>query len=163
MESNGYACYDDGEGDCDSEYVGTAYTSINVSVPAPQINSVTPSSPYEGDQGTLIINGSNFLENSRDQLTINYSGGGMPFMLASAPSSSTASFSYDFTGHMPGTYTLSVTNNEDTSNSETSTVNSPLNPCSLRCVQYCECHLLQLCTIRRDSRIQWTGTSFPAQ
>ena len=116
MESDGLACFDDGEGDEDCEYVGLAYASVNVASPTPQISSITPSSVSQGDQGTLTISGSNLVENSGDQLTINYSGSGMPFTLTGTPSSSTASFSYDFTGYSPGTYTLSVTNNEGTSN-----------------------------------------------
>lgn len=36
MESDGYACFDDGEGDCDWEYVGSAYASVSVASPTPQ-------------------------------------------------------------------------------------------------------------------------------
>jgi len=129
LESDGYACFDDGEGDCDPEYVGSTYASVNVATPPPHIDSINPSSVNEGDQGTLTINGSNLVENSGDQLTINYSDGGDPFELTGV-SSSTASFTYDFTGYPPGTYTISVTNNEGTSNSKTFTVNPPLNACS---------------------------------
>lgn len=130
MESDGYACYDDGEDDCDWEYVGSAYTSVYVPIPPPYIDHLTPPSVNEGDMGTLIISGSNLVEYPGDQLTINYSGTGMPFMLTGTPSSSTATFTYNFFMFDPGTYTISVTNNEGTSNSVNFTVNQPVNTCS---------------------------------
>lgn len=137
MESDGYACFDDGEGDCDEEYVGSAYTYVNVAYPPPQINSITPSYVYQGDQGNLTITGSNLVAGSGDQLTLNFSGGGTPFTLSGTPSSTTATFSYNFSGYPSGTYTLSVSNNEGTSNNETFAViatppQNPLaNPCAV--------------------------------
>jgi hypothetical protein len=139
LESDGYACFDDGEGDCDWEGVGSAYASVNVAAPSPQITSIPPSSAYQGDQGTLIINGSNLVEKSGDQLTINFSGGGSPFTLTSTPSTCTtmctATFSYNFSGYPAGSYTLSVTNNEGTSNNEPFTVisNAPQDPTADPC------------------------------
>ena len=139
IESEGYACIDDGEGDCDPEYVGAAYASVNVAALTPQISGITPSIAYQGDQGTLTISGSNFVENSADQLTLNFSGGSNPFTLTSTLSTCTttctATFSYNFSGYPAGSYTLSVKNNEGTSNSEAFTVisNAPQNPTADPC------------------------------
>lgn len=133
VTSIGYVCIDDEEGGCTWSpypYASSPHASVNVANPSPHIDSISPSSANEGDQGTLTISGSNLVESAGDQLTINYSGSGMPFTLTGTPSSSTASFTYDFTGYTPGTYTISVTNNEDTSNSKSFTVNPPLNACS---------------------------------
>jgi hypothetical protein len=134
MESDGYAyvCYDDGEGDddCDWYYIGTANADVYVTAPSPQITSLSTYSVNQGDQGTLTITGSNLVEYSGDQLTINFTGSGSPFTPTGTPSSSTASFSYNFSGYTAGTYTLSVTNNEGTSNNESFTVvvAAPPNP-----------------------------------
>lgn len=133
VESDGYACFDDGEGDCDTEYIGSAYASVSVSTPLPQITSLSTYSVQQGDKGTLTITGANLVENSGDQLTINLAGGSAPFTSAGTPTSSTAMFSYDFSSYPAGTYTLSVTNNEGTSNGETFTVTSqwPEDPCQV--------------------------------
>ncbi|MGD0941845.1 MAG: hypothetical protein ABR905_19280 [Terracidiphilus sp.] len=148
MESDGWACIDDGDGDddgdgyCDWYEVGSAYASVNVASPAPQIASLSTYSVNQGDQGTLTISGSNFIETSGDQLTLNFSGISNPFTLASAPSTCTsactATFSYDFSGYPTGSYQLSVSNNEGQSvNSEPFTVNSsqntgpPPDPCAV--------------------------------
>jgi hypothetical protein len=137
VESDGYACFDDGEGDCYPEYVGSAYASVNVAAPTPQISSLSTYSVHQGDQGTLTVTGTNLVENSGDQLTINLAGSSAPFTQTGTPTSNTATFSYDFTWYPTGTYTLSVTNNEGTSNSETFTVLSvpppppPPNPCDI--------------------------------
>jgi hypothetical protein len=131
LESDGYACFDDGDGeddfdDCYWEYVGTAYGSVNVQAPPPLISSINPSSVQQGDQGTLTVTGTNFIEYSGDQLTLNFHGGNNPFTLISAPStctsSCTATFSYDFSGYPTGTYTLSVSNNEGESDYQSFTV-----------------------------------------
>ena len=128
VESDGYACFDDGEGDCDPEYVGYAYADVNVASPPPQIVSLSTYSVTQGDKGTLTITGTNLVENSGDQLTINLAGSSAPFSQTGTPTSNTATFSYDFTWYPAGTYTLSVTNNEGTSNSETFTVLSAPTP-----------------------------------
>jgi hypothetical protein len=93
MESDGLACFDDGEGDEDCEYVGLAYASVNVAVPPPQITSISPSSVNQGDQGTLTVSGSNLVENSGDQLTINLAGSSAPFTQTGTPTSNTATIS----------------------------------------------------------------------
>ncbi len=125
---DGYVCFDDGEGDCEWDYdsIGPAYASVNVTTPSPQIASLSTYSVTKGDTGTLTITGSNFIESSGDQLTLNFSGASNPFTLTSTPSvcttTCTATFSYNFSGYPAGSYTLSVTNNEGTSNSESFTV-----------------------------------------
>jgi hypothetical protein len=48
LESDGIACFDDGEGDCDPEYIGYAYASVNVASPPPLIKNITPSSVHQG-------------------------------------------------------------------------------------------------------------------
>jgi hypothetical protein len=117
-------------------------TSVNVAALTIQITGITPSSDYQGGQGTLTITGSNFVENSSDQLTINVTGGGNPFTLTSALSTCTtactATFSYDLTGYPAGALQISLTNNEGTSiNSETFTVlanttqSPPADPCAV--------------------------------
>ncbi len=154
MESDGYACYDDGEDDeddCDFEYVGSAYASVEVGFPPPYISSISPSSVNQGATGTLTMNGTNLVEGSGDQLTINYSGSGMPFTLTGTPSSTSATFSYGFSGFDTGTYTISVTNNEGTSNSVNFTVNAPQYACTL--IQNAKCrHLANHWAWERQSR-----------
>jgi hypothetical protein len=121
--SIGYVCIDDEEGGCTwYPYASSQHASVNVAVPTPQITSLSTYSVSQGDHGTLTITGTNLVKNSGDQLTINFSGSGNPFSLTGTPSSSTASFSYNFSGYPAGTYNLSVTNNEGTSNSKTFTV-----------------------------------------
>lgn len=141
IESDGYACFDDGEGDEDCEPVGYTYASVNVYSPPPRIYGMNPSSVYQGDQGTLTLTGADFIENSTDQLTLNFSGPTNPFTLTSAPStcttSCTATYSYDFTGYPPGTYQLSLTNHEASSDNYSFTVNQytpqtlPPDPCAI--------------------------------
>jgi hypothetical protein len=137
LESDGYACFDDGEDDCDWEYIGDAYASVNVASPSPQITSLSTYSVNQGDQGTLTITGTNLVESSGDQLTINLASSSAPFTQTGSPTSNTATFAYDFTWYPAGTYALSVTNNEGTSNSETFTVLSgpppppPPDPCAV--------------------------------
>ncbi len=124
LDSEGYVCNDGGEGTCDLQYVGGVYATVYVQSPPPLISSVSPSSVTQGDQGTLTVSGTNFIEYSGDQLTLNFHGGNNP--LISAPSvctsSCTAKYSYDFTGSPAGTYTLSVSNNEGESDYESFTV-----------------------------------------
>lgn len=74
-----------GDGDCypsGCTYMDypVGYGSIDIPYPSPQIssNGLSPSSVYQGDQGTLTITGSNFVEYSGDQLTINFFGRRQP-------------------------------------------------------------------------------------
>jgi hypothetical protein len=120
--SIGSVCLDDGEGDCDWYDEDYAYASVNVASPPPLIKNITPSSVHQGDQGTLTVIGTNLVESSGDQLTINLAGSSAPFTQTGTPTSNTATFSYDFSWYPAGTYTLSVTNNEGPSNSVTFTV-----------------------------------------
>jgi hypothetical protein len=141
VTSIGYVCFDDGDGDGDGDCTwnleDSAYASVSVSAPAPQISSLSTYSVTQGAQGTLTITGSNLVENSGDQLTINLAGSSAPFTPTGTPTSNTATFSYDFTWYPAGSYTLSVTNNEGTSNNETFTVLSaappppPPDPCAV--------------------------------
>ena len=141
VASLGYVCIDDGDddgdGDCDWYPEDYAYASVSVAAPPPQISSLSTYSVTQGDQGTLTITGSNLVESSGDQLTINLAGSSAPFTQTGTPTSNTATFSYDFTWYPAGTYTLSVTNNEGTSNSETFKVLSapppppPPDPCAV--------------------------------
>jgi hypothetical protein len=137
VRSIGSVCLDDGEGDCDWIDDNDAYASVSVATPPPQIDSLSTYSVHQGDQGTLTITGSNLIENSGDQLTINLANSSAPFAQTGTPTSNTATFSYDFTWYPAGTYTLSVTNNEGPSNSETFTVLSspppppPPDPCAV--------------------------------
>lgn len=137
---------EDGDGDpaCDADS-GECYDSPNaeasltVPYPPPVITSLSTYSVNQGDTGTdFTITGTNLVQYSGDQLTLNFSGSaGNPFTLTSAPSSCegtcTATFSYDFSFYPTGSYTLSVSNYEGTSNSETFTVNSSTvdNACSV--------------------------------
>lgn len=145
VEADGQACIDDGEGNCYWEDIYTAYAYVDVASPSPQISSLSTYTVNQGDQGTLTVTGSNFIQNSSDQLTLNFSGGSNPFTLTSTPSTCTttctATFSYDFSGYPAGSYTLSVANNEGTSNGESFTVvasthqssseHFPPNPCAV--------------------------------
>jgi hypothetical protein len=142
--SIGYVCIDDEEGGCtwsSYPYASSPHASVNVSYPPPRIYSITPASVTQGDQGTLTLTGADFIENSSDQLTLNFSGSTNPFTLTSAPSTCTtnctATYSYDFTGYTPGTYQLSLTNNEASSDNYSFTVNQytphtlPPDPCAI--------------------------------
>jgi hypothetical protein len=77
-----------------------------VTAPSPQIASLSTYSVTQGDTGTLTISGSNFIESSGDQLTLNFSGASNPFTLTSTPSvcttTCTATFSYNFSGYEGG-------------------------------------------------------------
>ena len=133
IDAQGYACFDDEDGggdgggdDDDCDRIST-YASVYVQSPPPLITSISPPNFTQGDQGTnFTIVGSNFIENSTDQLTLNVHGGSNPFTLINAPStctsSCTATFSYDFSGYPAGTYTLSLSNNEGESDYKSFTV-----------------------------------------
>ena len=134
-----YVCYDDGEdgGDCEYDEVD-AYASVNVPFPPPQITSLSTYSVNQGDQGTLTVTGTNLVQNTGDQLTINLSRNGGPFTPIGTPTSTTATFSYDFTWYPVGSYTLTVANNEGESDGKAFTVNSatpnvvpPPDPCDV--------------------------------
>lgn len=131
-QTDGYECYNYGEydGDCDDlEYVASAYASVYV-VPPPHITSLNPSSVNQGATGTLTMNGTNLVVYPGDQLTLNYSGQGMPFNPTGTPSSTSAQYTYDFNGYDTGTYQISVTNNYGTSNQVSFTVNPPQQACT---------------------------------
>jgi hypothetical protein len=136
--SNGWVCIDDGEGDCEWESEDYAYAYVEVTSPLPQIVSLSTYSVTQGDTGTLTVTGTNLVESSGDQLTISLAGSSAPFTLTGTPTSTTATFSYNFTSYPAGTYTLSVTNNEGTSNGQTFTVTAappppppPPDPCAV--------------------------------
>ena len=130
-EAEGYACIDygaedgDGDGDCEVEYIGTTYTSVNVQSPPPLITSLSTYSVTQGDRGSLTIAGTNLVENSQDQLSVLLSGNGGPFTSSGVPTATSATFTYDFTSYPVGKYTLTVLNNEGESDGEPFTVNSP--------------------------------------
>jgi hypothetical protein len=120
------------DGDCEGWDYPAGYASIDVPYPPPQITGLSTYSAYQGDQATLTITGTNLVETSGDQLFLNFSGSSNPFTLVNAPatctSTCTATFAYDFSGYPIGSFLLSLTNNEGTSNNEPFTVSAPPPP-----------------------------------
>jgi hypothetical protein len=118
----------------------TGYASVYVPGPPPMISSLSRYSAPQGDQGTLTITGTNFIQNASDQLSLEFSGSSNPFTLTSAPSqcttACTATFSYNLSGYPTGTYNLWLANDEAESEPELFTVYSPpqtlpANPCAI--------------------------------
>jgi hypothetical protein len=61
IESDGYACFDDGEGDEDCEPVGYTYASVNVAAPPATITGISPSDWTAGQSYQAVqITGTNF-------------------------------------------------------------------------------------------------------
>ena len=61
IESDGLACFDDGEGDEDCEYVGLAYASVNVAAPPATVTGISPSNWIAGQSYPGVqITGTNF-------------------------------------------------------------------------------------------------------
>jgi hypothetical protein len=148
VQSIGYVCINvetDGEEDgyCDWSVDNVAYASVDIPSPPPAISAVMPGSAYQGQQGTLTVNGSNFVNYGSEPLVLHLSGGGSPFTQTASSSpcttSCTASFLFDFTGYSPGTYNLWISNNESASEPVQFTIYSgngnasapPADPCAV--------------------------------
>lgn len=119
-----YFTSDDGEDECLQGCTDdpTGYADIYVPYPPPSIDTLSTYSVHQGDRDTLTINGGNLVNYAGDQLTIDLSGSSSPFIPTGTPTVNTATFSYDFSYYLAGTYTLSVSNNEGQSNGVTFTV-----------------------------------------
>ena len=133
MSSEGSACFDDGEGDCDWESIASVTAVVNLQYPPPSITNLSTYGVTQGDRGTLTVTGANLVQGTGDQLNVDLSNSSAPFTPAGTPTSTTATFSYDFTSYPVGSYTLTVVNNEGESDGVTFTVASqfPAQPCSI--------------------------------
>lgn len=132
-EFDGGCQQDIGGGECRGTDNLVADLSLYLAAPPPQITSITPSGVTQGDRGALTVTGTNLSVGAGDPPRVSLDAHGAPFTISGTPTSSSATFSYDFTGFPTGTYTLSVTNNEGTSNGATFTVASkwPANSCAV--------------------------------
>ena len=136
VASIGWVCvaddYDEDD-DCDWYQDGYAYASLDVTAPPPHINTLSTYAVTQGDKATLTVSGMGFVQGLGDQLAIFLGSSTAPFTATGTPTATAATFSYDFTAYPPGTYFISVMNNEGTSNNVAFTVNSrwPVTPCDV--------------------------------